>query len=419
MQNTYKKDYDDRFTRLPNLQQFRILSRQIIGSQAMRSQGMAFVYLNLKSPRSRAEEANDDDLLLETVVQAVQATFQGRIVARLSKYHLAVVTTNICLPERLEEMYEDIRALRHNIPIELKAGIYILDPSDDDPELALDHASAACRSINDRTDTHIVYYDSRLDMAGRMQSYVRSHLLSAIGQKQIVPCYQPLADHATGKICCYEVKAGWKDPALGWLYPEEFRDVLEEYRLIKKLDLFLVRQVCENFNILKARGLPLLPAIVKISESDFGLMDVVEEIDAILRGMNVPRDYLYIEITESALSGEHRELVGKGTDEFRNLGYQVWLDDFGSGYASLLNLQKHRFDALKVDRVFLENLQVKSRSYEVLSAIAAMAEELHLKTVIQGVETEGIHNLLKNLGHDMEQGSFLGIPVPLEKLKLH
>lgn len=419
MQNIYDTIYYDSLTRLPNVQQFRILTRQIINSQSMRSQGMAFVYFDLKNSRgSEKGSRNSSDQVLEIVAQMIQTTFQGRIAGRLSQDHFAVVTTNDSLPDRLEEISEDIRALGRSIPFDLKAGIYVVDPSDTDADMCLDKARVACRSISDKADVHFAYYDSKLDTQSHMQSYLRRHLKSAMERRLIAPFYQPLADAASGKTCCYEAQARWEDPVYGNMGPDEYTDTLEEYHLIHEVDLFLIRQVCEECNTARGHGSKLLPVAVRISKTDFILADVVEEVEAILEEMNIPGTFLRIEISENALHGDKDGLIRSAMERFRQLGIEVWIDDFGGGYSSLLNLKDCPCDALKLDKSFLEGLKDGSRALQVLSSVVRMADMLGLKTVVKGVETKETADILKGTGCDMEQGSCFGQPLSLKQLRL-
>lgn len=421
MQNIYDTDYYDNLTRLPNLRQFRILSKQIIQSQAMRTQDMVFVYFSLKNFMDfrKYHRKEDGDTLIELVAQIIQTTFQDRIAARISKEHFAVITTNDGLPSRLEEIYDDIHALRHDVAIELKAGIYVVDPADEDADAALDKARTACKSITDKTDVHYIYYNSKLDAQSMLSRYVREQLRDAIAEGHIVPYYQPLVDAYTGKTCCYEVYARWRAPVYGELGPEEFADVLEEYHLIHELDLWLIRQVCENFHRMREQGLPLFPVVVSISGKDFIFVDMADEIETIMTNMKVPRNYLHLEIEEHAFSEDSGYVLEKATEKLRKLGYEIWVDDFGRGYSSLRNLENYVFDVLKIDRSFMSDLKKESRSLKVLSAIVQMAKTMGLKTVIQGVETEKDAGILKNIGCDMEQGSCFGRPVPLDTLILN
>lgn len=418
MQNIYDTEYYDSLTRLPNLQQFRILSRQIMNSQAMRSQGMAFVYFNLKNLRDlrKTQSLQNANMLIEITAQTIQTTFQGRIVARLSQEHFAVITTNDGLPDRLEEIYDDIHALQHDVTIDLKAGIYLLDPFDTDADMALDKARVACSSINDKADVHFTYYDSKLDTRSKLQSYVREQLRSAIEAGRISPYYQPLADASSGKTCCYEVHAQWQDPVYGSFSPEEYTSLLEEYHLIHELDLCLIRQVCRNYNTLRERGVSPLPVAVRVSKLDLILVDMVREIDTILEDLKVPRSYLHIRIAESAFSMDTDYLLGKAIGKLRGLGYEVWLDDFGSGRSSLYDLRDYPFDTVIIDRCFTAGIEEGSRSCALLSAMIKMLKSLGMKTVVSGADTEEISGILKNIGCDMKQGSCFGRPVSLEEL---
>ncbi|MCB5725961.1 EAL domain-containing protein [Mitsuokella jalaludinii] len=181
-------------------------------------------------------------------------------------------------------------------------------------------------------------------------SYVIEHLDEAIEKHWVKVHYQPIVRTITGQLCAMEGLARWDDPNWGFLTPPFFIGILEQHNLIHKLDAFLIEEVCRNQARVRKAGLPSVAVSLNLSRLDFINCDIFEIVENAVRKYNVPRDLLHLEIVENILTDRNKK-IGEVLDRFRAAGYEIWMDDFGSGYSSLKFLKDQRFDLLKMDIV--------------------------------------------------------------------
>ena len=161
-----------------------------------------------------------------------------------------------------------------------------------------------------------------------------------------------------------------------------------------------------------------IPVSINLSRLDFMLTNVVESITDIVKKNNVDASNLHIEVTESALEQDSEELRNKMT-ELRDAGFEIWLDDFGSGYSSLNSLQDFRFDVIKVDMKFMRTLESNPQTKIIVKSIIEMTKNLKLRSLMEGVETQYQYDFIKEIGIDMAQGFLFSRPVPLEELNFN
>lgn len=245
-----------------------------------------------------------------------------------------------------------------------------------------------------------------------VSSYIISNLDTAISNGEIEIWYQPQIRALSGQVCGFEALVRWKDPEMGYLYPDQFIPVLEKNFLIHKLDSFVVEEVCKIQSQRLELGRQLIPVSVNLSLEDFQAMDIVGFIDSCADRYQVPHNYIKIEITETMIHGDpeslHRQL-----DSLRELGFEVWLDDFGSGYSSLNVLKDYDLDLMKIDKDFFSDFSQKSRS--IIASIIRTSKEIGMRSLAEGVETEEQFLFLKRIGCDLIQGYYFGRPAPLEQ----
>ena len=140
--------------------------------------------------------------------------------------------------------------------------------------------------------------------------------------------------------------------------PAKFIPVLEETGRITELDLYVLKQICQDYQMISQRGYRVVPVSFNLSRKDLLHDDIIERIEAIMARYNVPRELINVEITESAFV-EDVERIGPALKKLHELGYQVWMDDFGSGYSSLGILKDYSFDEIKIDMSFLSNSECR------------------------------------------------------------
>lgn len=243
--------------------------------------------------------------------------------------------------------------------------------------------------------------------------YVIANIDDAISNEWIKVYYQPVVRSLTGQLCGAESLARWIDPNIGFLSPDKFIGALEENGLIHKLDCFMIDRVCRDIHQHIEAGKPIFPVSVNLSRLDFIMCDMLKIVESMMTKYDIPRDYIHIEITESMIVKDE-EMMTRVIDSFRDCGYEIWMDDFGSGYSSLTLLKDYEFDLLKMDMRFLSTMTEKSKI--ILKSTMNMAKNIGIKTLCEGVETKEQVDFLTDNGCGKLQGFYFGKPEPYDAM---
>ena len=227
----------------------------------------------------------------------------------------------------------------------------------------------------------------------------------AINKGHIKAFFQPLKRSISGMVCGCEALARWVDPKEGVIPPSEFIELLEENRLIYKLDLVMLENVCKFY---KENNFKDLSFSINLSGVDFEEIDMFKAITDILNKYNVPTKTINLEITESVMI-RNTSRTRKLFDKFHNAGFEIWIDDLGSGYSSLNVLRDYKFDVLKIDMSLIQKFDLNSK--KILISIVNMAKTLGMHTLAEGVETKEQLLFLKNIGCEIIQGYYFAKPM--------
>ena len=380
----------------------------------------AIIYLNLVNFKLLNIErgVNEGNECLKVVSKILGKSYDYSFIARLADDHFAVFSKYEGIYDKTEKAaraFYDSYGSHYNVIC--KFGIYKFRLSPDfDVESALSCAKMACDFIKRDKEKDIIEYSDELSDQLKTTEYVVGKIDEAIEQGWIRVYVQPIVGTLTGRLISMESLVRWIDPVVGFLPPDKFIGALEEERCIHKLDSYVVDKVCETLGKRLAAGIPSVPVSVNFSRLDFVLCDMLNVVETAVKKYNVPKEYLHIEITESMISSDE-ELMHKVIGDFNRAGYEIWMDDFGSGYSSLTVLKDYTFDALKMDMRFLEPLTVKSKS--IIKSVINMAKDVGMKTLAEGVETKEQLDFLKSIGCGMIQGYYYGRPEPVDDAFKH
>ncbi|MCR5672073.1 MAG: EAL domain-containing protein [Butyrivibrio sp.] len=255
-----------------------------------------------------------------------------------------------------------------------------------------------------------------LEKQKALEEYVIDRIDEALEKGFIKVYYQPVIRSLTGELCSCESLARWIDPEVGFLAPNSFIGALEKSKQIHKLDCHIVKTVCKDIHDRLFGGHSVVPVSVNFSRLDFLMCDMLEVVEQAVYENDIPRDFIHIEITESMIASD-ADLMKREIERFRDCGYEIWMDDFGSGYSSLTLLKDYDFDMLKMDMDFLSSFTPKSKS--VMQHLITMAKDIGLNTLAEGVETREQVEFLKSIGCGRLQGYYYGQPMPLDEMITH
>ncbi len=356
----------------------------------------------------------EGDKLLQAFARTLAEYFGNENCSRLGQDHFAIVTEEKGLEDILNKLFEECRHINDGKNLYVHAGIYRHSLDEVGTSTACDMAKLACDALKNTYASCFNYYDESMKNAEEMKQYIIANLDKAIENRWISVYYQPIVRAVNGRVCDEEALARWIDPVRGFLSPADFIPVLEEAQLIYKLDLCIVDIVLEKIKYMEEKGLFIVPQSINLSRSDFDTCDIVEEIRARVDNAGINRNYITIEITESII-GKDFEFIKEQIHRFKELGFHVWMDDFGSGYSSLDVLQSMDFDLIKFDMSFMRKFEEES-SRVILSELMKMSAFLGLDSVCEGVETDEQVRFLREIGCSKLQGYYYAKPMPREQI---
>lgn len=318
--------------------------------------------------------------------------------------------------ERAETVVQGVHEeIQHhgNLSADVYAGIYIIDEDLREASRAMDRAKLAADAVNVDHVHYYRYFRPEMEENLNLQSYLVSHVDEAIDRGFVQVYYQPVVSTLSHRINGFEALSRWIDPVYGFLNPASFIDTLEDARLLYKIDLYVIECVCQDIVNAQDRGVPLSGISVNLSRHDLELPGLHEKINQILFKYRVPHDALHMEITETALL-DSESIVQDHIKRFHDDGYQVWLDDFGSGYSSLNTLQNFDFDVVKIDLMFLRH--ETPRTHAIMASIVDMTKRIGMVALTEGVETKEQFEFLEKIGCNFAQGYYFSKPQPLAEL---
>lgn len=376
-----------------------------------------FLFINLTNFKIINEQYGFEtgDEFLKNFSDKVKTAFKGDWVARQSDDHFVVYAHLDGYKDKINKLDNDIKNLTNGLFINLKVGGYI-QKENESPKRAIDKARYASNFIKKKYGVNYLEYDSKLDEIFTKRQYIVNHIDEAIERGYIVPYYQPVVWSSNEELCGAEALARWIDPVYGLLPPSEFIPILEENRLIHKLDAGIIESVCKNMREAIDSNRPVVPISINFSRLDFELMNVEELLDKILAKYNIDKDFIHVEITESALADD-TDILNNIITSLKSKGYAIWLDDFGSGYSSLNVLKDFVFDVIKIDMKFLNNFDTNEKTKDILDYIIKLADKLGMKTLTEGVETTTQAEFLESIGCGRLQGYLFGKPYSLSEFE--
>ena len=336
-------------------------------------------------------------------------------VCRFSGDRFTAVAEEDKVDEIIQKVLDECKTADNGKDLPIRVGIYPNRLDNVDVNVACDRAKFAADQRKGELSSTVTYYDEEMLKRSEINIHIIQNLDKAIEEEWIQVYYQPIVRASNGKICDEEALARWIDPELGFLSPGFFIPALEEYKLIYKLDLYVLEHVLKKMKKLKELGFHVVPQSINLSRMDFESCDIVEEICKRVDAEGIDHSMISIEITESVI-GERFDFMKEQIARFRSLGFPVWMDDFGSGYSSLDVLHQLHFDLIKFDMRFMERFDEGEEGKIIVTELVNMAISLGMDTLCEGVELAEQAEFLKEIGCTRIQGFYYGKPIPFDEV---
>lgn len=225
--------------------------------------------------------------------------------------------------------------------------------------------------------------------------------------------YQPLFSMQTSKLVGFEALVRCQSPQFGIISPDKFIPHAEQNGQIIELGNWIFKQVLLDTKRYLQYGLKNICVSINVSSVQIATTNIYDEIMSLIQELKIPPQCIKLELTETALI-KNPKTIAKVFDAFKKEGVQVWVDDFGTGFASLSLLREFRIDGLKIDKSFVDGIATSNDDFTLCSAIIAMAQRLGMHIVAEGIEDEVQLQILNQLGCDTAQGYLMGRPVSID-----
>jgi diguanylate cyclase (GGDEF)-like protein len=412
---------NDALTGLPNRRLFgdRLGQSLALAKREKRIVGLLYIDLDgFKLVNDSLGHSIGDALLVQ-----VAGRLRGRVrtsdtLARLGGDEFTVILNSLHKPDDaliVTKLLLDALALpftidNHHLTISASIGISLYPNNAHEASDLMQQADSAMYAAKRNGKNQAMFFKPELGTLVRERLNLENQLRVALARGEIEVYYQPEFDVVEGKLVRFEALARWTHPTLGPIPPEKFIPVAEETGLIVPLGAYILERACNE--AVKWQGVVPYPmqVAVNVSTVQFARNTFVQDVAEVLNRTGLKPELLQLELTESVMiNGIH------GSAEIMNrlkaLGVTFAIDDFGTGYSCLSYLPALPFDALKIDRSFVRDCHLKTDGRLLVQSLIALAHNIGLQVIVEGVENEEQLRLIRKLGGNEIQGYLLGRPI--------
>lgn len=421
----YMAYYDD-MTGLPNRTLFQIKLTESLLRAKEEQQLVGICYLDLdrfKLVNASFGREFGDMLLMQVAERLNRGLAEQDFVARMEGDEFALLLNSIQTEEQLldhsrnilksiEEPYE-----LKGFPIHITASIGLVTNfnDQDDGYTLFKKADMALVKVKESGKNDCLLYSESWSNSSFERLTLQHEMYRAIQRSEFILHYQPQYDLVSGRMVGVEALVRWKHPVRGLLSPGTFIPLAEESGMIVQIGDWVLQEACRQNKEWQDAGLPPIPVSVNLSIRQFLQHDLASRIAEVLETSGLDPKYLDLEITESmTIDVGH---VSRCLLAITDLGVGISVDDFGTGYSSFHYLKNFPIDRLKIDRSFVRDIQQDPSDAEIVAAIIAMAHNLNIQVIAEGVETEEQMEFLRKHHCDEMQGFFWSPPVSSENIE--
>lgn len=362
-----------------------------------------------------------DDMIRTVALRLEQCRGNDGLLAQLAPDEFVLVSLEMPRSADIDAFAEQIeRRLEEPVQIDDKEvflhaaiGIVAYQLHENDLSFLLRRARAAADQSSLEGSFRV--YHAGLDRGLEQRVEMEAELHRALERGEYQLYYQPQLNLKSGLMVGVEALLRWQHPQRGLISPARFIPLLEECGLMPAVGTWVLRTACRQAKLWQQQGIEPLRMAVNLSAQQFRRAGLVETVKRALREADLAAEYLELELTESLIL-ENAEQTIQTMHELKRLGISLSLDDFGTGYSSLSYLRRYPVDRIKIDQSFIREMTEHANSAALVRSILAMAYNLGLNTIAEGVETEGQFGYLrKQLCQEM-QGYLFSRPLPADDM---
>ena len=411
----------DSLTGLPNRALLQDRLAQALARAGRQQDVVALLFLDL----DRFKVINDSlghsvgDILLQEVSRRLKGqTREQDTVARVGGDEFVVVLSGVKQVEdcaitaerMMKALSGEFLIQGHSLNVSCSLGISIFPDDGKDSEALVKHADAAMYCAKEKGPNTFQFFTQDMNASIMQRLMLENSLRLALQRNEFFLMYQPQMDMTTGNISGVEALIRWKHPKLGLVSPAEFIPIAEDSGLILPIGEWVLRTACVQARKWQQEGLPAVPIAVNVSAVQVRQRGFLELVRNVLRETGLSPEYLELELTESLLLS-NADVMPATLKELKALGVKLAIDDFGTGYSSFSYLRRFQVHKLKIDRCFVQDVNVDPDDAAITSAVISIAKSLNLKVIAEGVENEAQLSFLRTQNCDEIQGHYFSKPL--------
>ncbi|HZF62396.1 MAG TPA: EAL domain-containing protein [Desulfovibrio sp.] len=416
----------DELTQLPNRAVFCDRLQKALDCYPPTSCQFAVAFIDIddfKIVNDSIGHAAGDSLLKEMAVRLTTAAGADAVVSRFGGDEFTLLLENVDDAKAAATARRIIESLRQPISVcgfEIYAGVSIgiavYPQHGSDISTLLQNADIAMYHAKGQGKNTFSFFNDELQIKAAIQLQIESGLPRAITENELVLHYQPQVELDSGRIIGLEALVRWQHPNDGLLFPGKFIPQAEKTRLIDKLGEWVADSAAAQIEQWRAAGLNPPKVSINISPSQFLRGAALPMIERILNKYSIPPYLLAIELTESALMTDPKE-ARRALGKFRDMGLEISIDDFGTGFSSLSSLRHYPINRLKIDQSFVRDLDEAPDACAITQTVIDLAKYLGIASIAEGIENEGQFTKIKMMGCNIGQGFFFAKALSVEELE--
>lgn len=413
--------YHDTLTGLPNRFMFTEKLKQFVRSH--RQIAVLFIDLDqFKMINDTRGHTIGDQLLQQVAKRLVNCVRKEDIVARIGGDEFTVILltkTKTEIAQVAEKIVTEVRTPFYigdsEFYIRASIGISLYPTDGENIETLIKSSDIAMYRSKELGGNTYEFFTSFMNRTLEERVNLEQLLQTALANDEFVLYYQPQIDLRTGNIIGAEALIRWVHPHRGLIPPDQFIPIAEETGLIVPIGDWALRTACIQAKKWNREYHHPVHLAVNLSVKQFIADNIVANVDRIIRETGLNPNLLELELTESIFLQNNESMVAT-MNQFRELGVQISIDDFGTGYSSLAYLKNFPIDSLKIDRSFIKNLPEDKKNTAIISAVIALARNLGIKSIAEGIETREQLNFVEMEGCDLAQGYYFSRPLPEDQM---
>lgn len=420
-EHIHRLAYYDKLTNLPNRTLIQEVLRKALTLRNSDDELVGILNIDIDRFFSINETMGHEygDQLLQIIARRImRCNDEIDKTARISSDEFTIICPNVISPNQLgkkaqrilDSIAEPVMLNKQEVFVTASIGIAIA-PGDGENEATLFRNAESARKHAKREGNNFQFFNDEINAQGFEQLVMKSSLRRALERNEFQLFYQPQIDINTDQIVGAESLIRWMHPDLGLVSPNKFIPILEETGLIAEVGEWVLETACRQNKQWQDDGFPPIQIAVNLSPRQFRQKNLITTIKNILDKTGLPAQWLELEVTESSIMDNPKEVV-ETLNDLHNLGIKLSIDDFGTGYSSLNYLKTFPIDVLKIDRSFIRDITFDKDDETIVKTIIAMGHNLGLKIIAEGVEEAEQLDLVKKYQCEWYQGYYFSKPLP-------